>query len=181
MSQLVYPYLCRYRQTRRSTTYGIVMIKWDNELSIGIDVIDLEHRMMVMLLRKLDIAVKSKASKSSLMRTLDELIEFTQFHFASEENLMREIYYPELLAHERVHSHLLSRLHVVAGRINHDRDDPSEAISYLWAWFGSHVLQADLPIGKHLQLRPQPSLTERAFADIFLGGMPATPQAVDDD
>ena len=142
-------------------------IKWDPRLRVGIDVIDLEHQMMIMLVRKLDVAIKTHARKQVLVRTVSELVEFTRFHFLSEENLMIESGYPELLAHEKVHSLLMSRLNMIAGRINRDILDPHETIDFLWDWLGAHVMQMDKALAAWLEARQIHTLSSKSYEDIF--------------
>ncbi len=50
-------------------------------LELDNDLIDTQHRMLIMLCRKLDIAVKAKKSKQTLRWVMLELKKFTEFHF----------------------------------------------------------------------------------------------------
>ena len=67
-----------------------VIIHWDQKLSVGNDLIDQQHRMMMMLCRKLDIAIKTEQPAETIDFVIHELRGFTEFHFFSEENVMRE-------------------------------------------------------------------------------------------
>lgn len=78
-----------------------MLIRWKEELEIGNEMIDTRHRMLVLLLRKLDIAVKSNLTHKAIMGVMPEIRRLTEFHFLSEENLMAELRYPNLLDHEK--------------------------------------------------------------------------------
>ena len=85
-------------------------IHWEKELELGNDLIDTQHRILVLLCRKLDIAIKSNESEQTLRWVMLELRKFTEFHFISEENLMHEIGYPGVDEHSLIHSDLLAQL-----------------------------------------------------------------------
>lgn len=142
-------------------------IHWETKLKIGNDLIDAEHQMLVMLCKKLDYAIKQKATKSHLMRILVELKKFTEFHFLSEENLMAEIYYPELAAHEEVHSHLLAQLDVLSRRINIDQTNPEEVLDFLWRWLSGHIEHDDRKIAEHIRSNARLTLSQESYNSIF--------------
>lgn len=98
-----------------------MLIGWKNELEIGNEMIDTQHRMLVLLLRKLDIAVKSSLNHRIIMGVMLEIRKFTEFHFLSEENLMAELRYPGLRDHEKIHSELLSQFNVFIAKTNRPR------------------------------------------------------------
>lgn len=142
-------------------------IRWEPALKINIDAIDLEHQMMVMLIKKFDYAIKQGCHKRILIRILLELKQFTQFHFTSEENLMLEINYPGFAEHERIHSHLLAQLDVVAGRINQGTADCEETLAFVWDWLETHVSHHDREIGVFLENNRQPTITQNSYRNIF--------------
>lgn len=88
----------------------IIFIHWENKLSIGNDLIDTEHRMMMLLCRKLDFAIKNDGSERTLMSIVRELKAFAQYHFISEENVMHEVGFPGTIQHSKIHSRLLGNL-----------------------------------------------------------------------
>lgn len=82
-------------------------IHWEKELELGNDLIDTQHRILVLLCRKLDIAIKTQQSEQTVRWIMQELKKFTEFHFVSEENLMYEIGYPGVSDHALIHTELL--------------------------------------------------------------------------
>lgn len=151
------------------------LVRWSDSLEIGVGYIDLEHRLLLMLVQKLDRAIRSGASKSTLVLTVTELFECTRFHFASEENLMRETGYPDLVDHQRVHSLLLNELSLMAGRINRGLVDPVETITFLRKWLIAHIMQMDRPVGDYIHGAdpPRDYLAQWPFDDTFAGLFPA--------
>ena len=56
-------------------------IHWDKSLETGQQLLDAEHRILVMLFRKLDIAIKTKQPESILNRIVSEVRKFADFIF----------------------------------------------------------------------------------------------------
>lgn len=142
-------------------------INWNNNFKIGVDVIDLEHQILFMLIKKLDYATKQKAPTELLVRILIELKEYAKFHFISEENLMLEIGFPNFASHEEVHSNLLSQLEVLGGRINHGLADSEEVLSFVWNWLQGHVLYQDIEIGKFISRNSHITLAHSSYTSVF--------------
>ena len=55
-------------------------IHWDKKLELGNDLIDTQHRMLILLCRKLDIAIKSNVDKKGILRVMLEVKKFSEFH-----------------------------------------------------------------------------------------------------
>ena len=81
--------------------------KWDNKLNIGDMLIDNEHRILLLLSRKLDLTIKMKRPDVEQNAAIFELKKIAEFHFLSEENLMRETSFPGMREHAELHTELL--------------------------------------------------------------------------
>ena len=131
--------------------------------------LDTQHRMLMLLCRKLDIAIKTGQSVQTVQRVMLEVKKFTEFHFVSEQNLMHEINYPLVDEHSKIHTELLIALQVHLSKISHKAEFPEDVLYELNEWLGEHIVQDDLkiveylkssasrPIGEHLyeQFLPQ--------------------------
>jgi hemerythrin len=80
-----------------------VMI-WTSELSVGITEIDEQHRNLITLLNQLSDAVLAGNNTEGIQKTLTGLIDYTQSHFSTEENLFKKYDYPETIAHTEEHN-----------------------------------------------------------------------------
>jgi hemerythrin-like metal-binding protein len=128
-----------------------MLIGWKSELELGNEMIDTQHRMLVLLLRKLDIAVKSNLPHKAIMGIMLEIRKFTEFHFLSEENLMSELHYPGLLSHEKIHSDLLSQFNVFIAKINRRQEFPEDILAVIHKWVANHVVDEDLKIAEYVR------------------------------
>ncbi len=137
-------------------------IQWKESLELHNDLIDTQHRIIVLLCRKLDIAIKTQESEQTVRCVMLELKKFVEFHFLSEENLMHEIGYPEVDNHALIHTDLLQQLDMMLTKISRHREFPEDLLYFLNNWVVDHLVKEDLkianfikhtgrePIGKHL-------------------------------
>jgi hemerythrin-like metal-binding protein len=132
-------------------------IHWSEKHSLGNTLIDTQHRMLMMLARKLDIAIKTGESNQTIQRVILEVKKFTEFHFVSEQNLMHEIGFPEVEAHSKMHTDLLMELQVELSKIRHGAEYPEDLLYTLKEWLISHIELEDFKIAayvKNSRLRP---------------------------
>ena len=70
-------------------------IEWSNELSVGIEEIDAQHKVLVDLLNQTHGAIQQRHIAQVTNDIIDQLSEYTRVHFAVEESLMRILHYPD--------------------------------------------------------------------------------------
>ena len=88
----------------------MVKIEWDDSLSVGIHLIDEQHKMLIQRLQALVHAIETYQSVNEIVKTLDFLIEYTNFHFSTEEKHMNETKYPDLTSHRAHHEEFKTTL-----------------------------------------------------------------------
>lgn len=146
-----------------------MFIQWKEEFVLGNALIDTQHRILMLLCRKLDIAIKERHTAQEIQRVVLELKKFTEFHFLSEQNLMHEIGYPSVDEHSKIHTELLIELQIHLSKIQHHTEFPDDVLYSLNEWLATHFLEEDMkiahfvktsvarPIGEHLyeQFLPQ--------------------------
>lgn len=138
-------------------------IHWTPDLETGQPFIDAQHRMLLFLFRKMDVAIKTRATESTLKNIIDELKRFVRFHFASEENLMRETAYPHMANHEAQHEDLLVKLDLVAQRVLTHREFPEDMLYFLNEWLTNHIAKHDQDIARHIRAAAHRPIAEFAY------------------
>ena len=141
-----------------------MQIAWKKELEIGNEMIDNQHRMLVLLLKKLDLALTSKMDQKVVMGIMLEIKKFTEFHFLSEENLMSELRYPGLADHEKIHSELLGVLNVFIAKINRKQEAPEDILPQIVNWVANHVVSEDLKIAEYVKNSAYRPIAEDCYA-----------------
>ena len=62
------------------------LIKWDDTtLSVGIESIDNQHRIIIECINELSNSIRESDSAMLLEKQFDKLISYTKYHFANEE------------------------------------------------------------------------------------------------
>ena len=121
-------------------------MKWDESLSIGVELIDEQHKKWIEHLGDVQSAIEDLRGMPRIANALDFLVDYTQFHFSTEEKSMSETGYPELESHRARHEELKGTLDDL---IEDFRDDGvTEKISraigtFLGNWLRDHIRVVD--------------------------------------
>jgi hemerythrin-like metal-binding protein len=142
-----------------------VYIHWDRTYETGQPLIDAEHRLLVMLFRKLDIAIKLKLPGITIARIVVETQRFVEFHFISEENLMVETGYRGLDAHRAVHRTLLAQFKAMAAKLAVHREYPDDLLYFLVDWLIEHIANEDQNVARHALVSSARPVAELIYAE----------------
>jgi hemerythrin len=125
-------------------------IAWQNSLSIGIELIDNQHKQWIEYYNKTREAIASQQSREQISKTLGFLIDYTEIHFSTEEKYMTANRYASLQEHMAKHDELRSTL------TNLVKDFEDEGITqnltdaidtFLGNWLIQHIQEVDTRFG----------------------------------
>ena len=120
------------------------LISWNEEFSVGVDAIDREHTRMLSLINSIDEVIQDSGTYEQFAPVLDELIEYTNRHFAHEEKLMDENHCPDVDRHKKSHNRLREELLRWKEKVAEARtEDMNEHMLFLRIWFPGHILNVD--------------------------------------
>ena len=125
-------------------------IHWKKAYETGQPLIDTEHRLLVMLFRKLDIAIKTRETEEAILRIVNEVKQYAKFHFVSEENLMYETNYPGIDGHMAIHTHLLVDLNNKMSKLTSHHEFPEDVLDFLSDWLDKHIAHHDKLLVRHI-------------------------------
>lgn len=145
-----------------------MFIHWDPSLDTGQPLIDSEHRILVFLFRKLDVGIKTGMTEVTLRQTVLELRRFIEFHFVSEENLMRETEYPGLEEHRMLHMELLTELNSFIAKLATRREYPEDLLGFLNQWLVDHIAHHDRLVARHVDQALKRPLAEANYAEYLV-------------
>lgn len=131
------------------------MISWDPDShGVGIAEMDQQHRWLLDIINNMESALDNAADAATLAGILDELIQFTEFHFFTEEHYMRRHGYPDEAPHREGHHHLVDQLLELRRDFGlHDKSQARGVIQFLEAWLMVHIQHADRQLGEFLRAR----------------------------
>jgi hemerythrin len=116
---------------------------WTEQLSIGIEVIDQQHRRIVDYINQLEDARARVFSQEEFGGLITELVDYTVSHFGFEESLQEEAGYPYIKAHKRVHELFTRRIGEFQARFDQGEDVSTELNNVLVTWLSSHIQRDD--------------------------------------
>ena len=132
----------------------MTLLTWSHECLVGVQAVDDQHGILMDTLNELRAMLVHGADRRSICLQLERLIEFTQMHFQSEEQLLQQEGFPGLNEHRVAHQHLLAKLYKALEQINRDEFVHfSSLLEFLPSWYLDHVEQLDQPFGRWLNER----------------------------
>lgn len=127
-------------------------MEWYDSYCIGNDLIDGQHKTLVEIISRLQDSLAHGEIGKELGNTLKFLVEYTQKHFADEEELMRQINYDEYEKHREKHAILISQVTDILLKIKKGKQiDPLAIFDFLVDWLLTHIKNEDKRIGKALE------------------------------
>ena len=129
-------------------------IKWDNTLSVGVELIDEQHKMLIQKLYSLSEAIEKGAGELETVKALDFMTNYTDFHFSAEEELMEKHSYPELENQKEQHAEFNGYLKQLVEDFQEEGPTKTFVNSvnvYLINWLIKHIKGEDLKIGEFLK------------------------------
>lgn len=85
-------------------------IRWTEDLAVGVELVDDEHRIWFDKADKLFEAGKKGQAKEYIGQMLDFLDDYTKKHFHDEEQYMYSIKYPDYERQKTLHKAFISQL-----------------------------------------------------------------------
>lgn len=123
-------------------------IIWNDALSVGIDLIDEDHKLLI---EQLNLLATSDLQDTNLIASvIDALWTYTREHFAREEDLMRKSAYPRMEDHLRQHKVFVAKLTDVQRRHQAGEVPGTEALTFLQVWLSKHICKTDRRLGEFL-------------------------------
>jgi hemerythrin len=85
--------------------YSSELITWSDTFSFGIKLIDDQHKELVDLVNEMFFHATGNAEQEHeyFSKVIQKAVHYIKVHFATEEKMMRAIYYPDYAEHKRCH------------------------------------------------------------------------------
>ncbi|MCL4538924.1 MAG: bacteriohemerythrin [Bacteroidetes bacterium] len=127
------------------------LIEWNEKLSVNIRAIDDQHKKWINILNELHGAMKAGKGRDAVGNVLDELVEYTKVHFASEEKLMKSNGYPLFAGHKKLHEDMVKEVEILRSRYSSGAAGLTiEVMQFLKNWLSEHIIGTDKNYGPYL-------------------------------
>lgn len=127
-------------------------IEWDDKYSVNISAIDDQHKKFMSIINELhDALMIDQHPKQVIERIMNELVDYTDYHFKTEEDLFEKYNYSGKEAHKQLHDKLRNQVYKLrddfaANRVEIDLS----VLSFLTEWLVEHILGSDMEYSPYL-------------------------------
>jgi hemerythrin len=122
----------------------MAFLNWTDSLSVKIDSIDEQHKVLINLINKFYEEVSHRTNDENISILIKGMKEYTQMHFNHEEKYMQLFKYPEYAAHKKEHDLFIAKVEEVEEKFNKGKVVLTfELTSFLKDWIKSHIQGSD--------------------------------------
>jgi len=128
-------------------------IEWTPRLSVGVPLIDEQHKGLIARIGDLSQAAQEYQGTGEVTKTLNFLVDYTDYHFSTEEKHMQAQDYPALAFHKGQHGEFRRTLANLEGDFQEEGSSQALATSiktFLFDWFVTHIERVDKGFGRFL-------------------------------
>lgn len=127
---------------------------WNPAWEVGHREIDRQHRELFSRMVKLADAIEQGGEFAEMERTLLQLGDYVETHFAMEEGLMVAAGYSGLEPHRDAHDAMRERVRsLVQDYLEGRQALPMEVMDFLISWLVDHLGSEDRRMAAHLHVR----------------------------
>ena len=131
----------------------MVQIKWTQGFSVGIKLVDNQHKELLEKMNNISHAIEHNHSAEAITKTLDFMIKYTDYHFETEEKHMEATVYPSIEYHKKMHKEFVDTLKGMTEDYIEDgaTQQLAESVNvFLFNWLIKHIKGVDGAFGKYL-------------------------------
>lgn len=119
-------------------------IIWKDDYSVGIKSLDDDHKRLIFLLNQFKTAYDYDTSAEFERQALEQLVEYTRFHFSREEDMMQQAGYADYEGHKKQHERMIAQVEGFVGLYNREgHASLNEVSTYLTNWLINHINGTD--------------------------------------
>ncbi len=121
-------------------------MKWTEAFSVGVQVIDDQHKKWIDIINKYHDSIIDKSDNENLTaQIMDEMMEYSKFHFAFEEAILEKNGYPKIADHRALHNNYIEMLlKKVQEEQNGELMLSRDVMVMLINWLQNHILFEDM-------------------------------------
>ncbi len=122
------------------------MIEWTNELVLGIEVIDNQHKDIYTNINKLILAFEENNEQELAYEMLEFVEEYVRKHFQTEEFYLKKYGYNEFEKHVGLHRNFSAQLQELKAsfkRAGITKRAALQMTEFLISWWDNHILKID--------------------------------------
>lgn len=124
------------------------MFKWKSEYEVGVAEIDEQHKKLFEIANRAYELLNNNLyldKYDKIVHIIEELRDYTVFHFKSEEEYMLRIGYRKFLSHKVEHQDFVKKFDSIDySRIDNGQNEYiMELLNFIYKWIDEHILIKD--------------------------------------
>ena len=124
------------------------MIEWKDKYKTGIELVDEQHKELFRLFNKTYNLYYNEFlvdKYDEIITSVEELKEYTKYHFKAEEEYMISIRYNKFFEHKLKHDDFISKIDAIDYKIIDDnqQNELLEILKFVSTWIIDHVITVD--------------------------------------
>ena len=138
-------------------TEHISKIAFSDQLLTNISLVDDQHKFLINMFNRLVDILASQKPADDISNIFEQLLEYTRYHFSTEEDIMGQQAYPGAAKHKAQHAFFIEKVNSLALNATHPNDATTSIATFLAKWIQNHICIADKQLGQFLaDENPQP-------------------------
>ncbi len=128
----------------------MTFLRLTDELTTGVRAIDSQHAGFLDIYNSLlRVIATHHGERIVLSPILAELFSYIDYHFRTEEALMRSIAYPDYARHKKMHERMAEAFDDLCCRLDLGTADLDELVDMLRGWITGHMADVDIRLGEY--------------------------------
>ncbi len=129
----------------------MALVEWKNIYVVNVVEVDNQHKKLVGLVNELHDAMIIGKGKEVLQKVLNDLVQYTLYHFATEEKYFDQYGYPESEHHKKQHKDLVEQVAALQKKYNSgEKVLTLDVMNFLRDWLHDHIIGSDKLFGPYL-------------------------------
>ena len=129
-------------------------VEWKESYTVGVDDLDDDHKRLIELINRFQTAYTYHTGEEFEHQALNELVDYTKYHFEREEKMMEEAGYPDLAAHKEIHRTMIAKVGEFQEEYQRTGHEALEGVAtFLSEWLINHINGIDKKYGPYVSRR----------------------------
>jgi hemerythrin len=122
----------------------MALIQWKDDYSVGVLLIDTQHKRLIELINSLNDAMKQGKGKEIIGKIISEMLLYTKRHFSTEEQYFDKFNYEKSEEHKCEHNEFVKKVQNFKADYEAGKIGVSVSVmNFLSSWLREHILDSD--------------------------------------
>jgi len=129
----------------------MALVDWKDIYIVNVAEVDEQHKKLVGFINELHQAMLIGKGKDVMSKILKDLVEYTVYHFGTEEKFFDRYDYPDSELHKKQHKDLTEQVLVVQKKFEAgEKVLTIDVMNFLRDWLHEHIVGSDKLFGPYL-------------------------------